>query len=84
MSVMASQIIGNSTVWQKYSSDEQQLKLAFAKGIHPSPVVSPPFPLTKGQLAGDRMVVYVYVPLIVLAAAKTFNSDFCRQVTNAL
>ena len=22
--------------------------------------------------------------IIVLAAAKTFNSDFCRQVTNAL
>ena len=22
--------------------------------------------------------------VIVLAAAKTFNSDFCRQVTNAL
>ena len=31
-----------------------------------------------------RITVLYFGHLIVLAAAKAFNSDFCRQVTNAL
>ena len=32
----------------------------------------------------SAFVYFIKVAFIVLAAAKTFNSDFCRQVTNAL
>ena len=38
------------------------------------------------QHVKDFFIIFFLVAdkVIVLAAAKTFNSDFCRQVTNAL